>query len=126
MKIKFFIFFMFHYFLIIFNCVCHSRSRHTNFSRPCWDHHSTLFLSNFSGNDFCFSCECWFNSHASIFRPQGIQLETGGKPSTWFPPGELVELSMNKNITRKNFKIKFLFHFLYVFQKQCNTFMFLL
>ena len=42
-------FIIFWYFL---NCTSHSRSRHTNFSWPFSDPHSTSFLSNFSENEF--------------------------------------------------------------------------
>ena len=76
---KIFVFRHFSSFLTFFNCACHSRSRHWNFSWPFGDHHSTSFLSNFSGNDIRFSCECWNNSHASTWcrRPTVNQVAAG-------------------------------------------------
>ena len=34
------------------------------------------------------------------------ELEAGGKPSTWFPPAEIVELSANKNILEQDVLMK--------------------
>ena len=44
-------------------------------------------------------------SHATLFHPK---LEAGGKPSTWFPPGELVELSTSENVPERCNSMKIL------------------
>ena len=84
-KWKFSFFIIFGYFSSFFHCTSHSRSRHTDFSWIFGDHHSIPFLSNFSMDNFIFSCE----------------LEAGGKPPTWFPPEGLVELSTPQNVPER-------------------------
>ena len=47
-------------------------------------------------NTFQDTLGCRDGPHDSLRRNEWsikFQLEDGGKPSTWFPPGELVELS---------------------------------
>ena len=71
-KKKFSFFFIFDDFSSFFNCRCHSTSRHTDFkcTWTFWNHYSASLLSNFSRNDFIFSCECWFVLNTWTFSRQ--------------------------------------------------------
>ena len=43
----------------------------------------------------------WWATELSKIKRITRKLEAGGKPSSWFPPGELVELSADKNIPQQ-------------------------
>ena len=58
------------------------------------DHFETTILHHFCRT----SRETTSVFHVNVEIIHTHQLETSGKPSTWFPPRELVELSGNKNI----------------------------
>ena len=49
--------------------------------------------------------------HDTRFYPKNAEtsLEAGGKPSTWFPPGALVELSTPENVPERTNYMKKLF-----------------
>ena len=96
MNLKFSFFCHFSWFLWIFHCVSHSRSRQTKFSWTFPHRHSVSFLSNFSGNDV------FFDENVDFFHTH--QYGAGGQQSTKLPSEGRVEQNYLEKLFKMNLK----------------------
>ena len=61
--------------------------------------HNIIILTEVTGSNFLAESVLSKNSKRECF-----ELEAGGKPSTWFPPGRLVELIIKPNEALQKFR----------------------